>query len=323
MASTTRFVPDREAASRACSHDYDTSIGVLAAIVSLRLDQMLKKELPLVIAKTYFWSDSTSVLLSIYNSNKRFPVFVADRLAEIERNSDIESWRYVPSMLNPADEVTRCKQAKAFVESSMWLSGPEFLQQAEEEWPEQLKSLEQLPEEFPLFENGMQIVSNLVVQFAIEMSTDRLIEHFSSLHKLKKSVAWCLRLFEFLKRKQAGLQGKDLVKSSTSHITVAELKSVESQVAIYEQRRYLSNLILALKNGNRLSSKVCSRSIKKLNPFISHNVVRVGGRLGKASISADARHPIILPSNSHFSKLVIRWYHLLADPLHSIILSLH
>ena len=149
---------------------------LLTAIVSLRLDQMLKKELPLVIEKTYFWSDSTSVLLSIYNSNKRFPVFVANRLAEIERNSDIQSWRYVPSKLNPADEATRCKQAQAFVESSMWFSGPEFLQQAEEEWPEQLESLEQLPEEFPLFKKGMQIVSNLVVQSTIETPTDRLIE---------------------------------------------------------------------------------------------------------------------------------------------------
>ena len=285
---------------------------LLAAIVSLRLNQMLKRELPLVIAKTYFWSDSTSVLLSIYNSSKRFPVFVANRLAEIERNSDIQSWRYVPSKLNPADEATRCKQAQAFVESSMWLSGPEFLQHADDEWPEQLESLEQLPEEFPLFEKGMRIVSNLVVQPAMETPTDRLIEHFSSLHKLKKSVAWYLRLFEFLKRKRAGLHGKDLVKSATSHITVEELKSAELKVAIYEQRRCLSNLILALKNGNRLSSKVCSRSIRKLNPFISHNVVRVGGRLGKASISADARHPIILPSNSHFTKLVIRFYHLLA-----------
>ena len=45
----------------------------------------------------------------------------------------------------------------------MWLSGPEFLQQAEEEWPKQLESLEQFPEEFPLFEKGMQIVSILVV----------------------------------------------------------------------------------------------------------------------------------------------------------------
>ena len=231
------FVPNGEVASRACSMTTTPRLELQAAIVSLRLDQMLKKDLPLVIEKTYFWSDSTSALLSIYNSNKRFPVFVANRLAEIERNSDIQSWRYVPSKLNPAVEATRCKQAQAFVESSMWLSGPEFLLQAEEEWPEQLESLEQLPEEFPLFEKGMQIVSNLVVQSAIETPTDRLIEHFSSLHKLKKSVARYLQLFEFLKRKRVGLHGKDLVKSSTSHVTVAALKLAESQVAIYEQRQ--------------------------------------------------------------------------------------
>ena len=153
----------------------------------------------------------------------------------------------------------------------------------------------------------------MVVQSAIETPTDRLIEHFfPSLHKLKKSVAWYLRLFEFLKRKPAGLHGKDLVKSTTSHVTVEELKSAELKVAIYEQHRYLSNLILALKNGNRISSKVCSRYIRKLNPFISHNVLRVGGRLGKASISANTRHQIILPMNSHFTKLMHRWYYPLA-----------
>ena len=37
---------------------------LLAAIVSLRFDQMLKKELPLVLAKTYFWLDSTPCCLA-------------------------------------------------------------------------------------------------------------------------------------------------------------------------------------------------------------------------------------------------------------------
>ena len=66
--------------------------------------------------------------------------------------------------LNPADEATRCKQAQAFVESSMRLSGPQFLQQAKEEWPEQLESSKQLPEEFALFKKGMQLV-NIVTIF--------------------------------------------------------------------------------------------------------------------------------------------------------------
>ena len=117
----------------------------------------------------------------------------------------------------------------------------------------------------------MQLVSSLVVQSATETPTDRLIERLS-LHKLKKSVAWYLRLFEFLKRKRAGFRAKDLVKGASPDISVMELKSVELKVAIYEQRRYLSNLILALKNGNRLSCKVYSRFITKLNPFISYKL---------------------------------------------------
>ena len=114
-----------------------------------------------------------------------------------------------------------------FVESSMWLSGPEFLRQTKEEWPEELKSLEQLFKEFPLFETEMLLISSLVVQSAIETPTDRLVKHFLSLHKLKKSVARYLRLFKFLKRKQAGLHGKDMVNSATFHIAVKELKSEE------------------------------------------------------------------------------------------------
>ena len=98
------------------------------------------------------------------------------------------------------------------------------------------------------------------------------------------------RVFE---KKASTIAWKDLVENVTSHITVAELKSAELKVAIYEQRRYLSNLILALKNGNRLSSKVCSRSIRKLNPFISHNVVRVGEKLEKASIKGFVRLAIV------------------------------
>ena len=115
----------------------------------------------------------------------------------------------------------------------MWLSGPEFLRQVKEERSNQLKGLEQLPEEFPLFERGMKLISSLVVQSAIETPTDLLIEHFSSLHKLKKSVAYYLRLFEFLKRKRARLHGKDLVDGATFHITVKELKSAEFKEVVY------------------------------------------------------------------------------------------
>jgi len=56
-----------------------------------------------------------AVLKSIANPRKKFPVYVANRLAEIERSSKIENWQYVPTKLNPADEVSRGVKAKWFV----------------------------------------------------------------------------------------------------------------------------------------------------------------------------------------------------------------
>ena len=76
-----------------------------AAVAALGLDKAINKELQLPVSATYFWSGSSAVLLSIYNSKKRFPVFVANRLAEIERHSKPEEWRHVPSEFKPANEV--------------------------------------------------------------------------------------------------------------------------------------------------------------------------------------------------------------------------
>ena len=54
-----------------------------------------------------FWTDSTAVFQIIQNSTKRFPVFVANRLAIINEHTQATAWRYVPSKLNSADFATR------------------------------------------------------------------------------------------------------------------------------------------------------------------------------------------------------------------------
>ena len=92
---------------------------LLAAVTAVRLDRIVRRELPMLkLMKSYFWSDSTAVLHTIYNSKKRLPVFIANRLAEIERFSRIENLRYVPTRENPADEVSRGVPAEIFVKQS-------------------------------------------------------------------------------------------------------------------------------------------------------------------------------------------------------------
>jgi hypothetical protein len=54
-------------------------------------------------------------------------------------------------------------------------------------------------------------------------------------------------------------------------------------------------------------SKTCNRSsrLRKLDPVLDDGLLRVGGRLEKANIPYGVKHPVILPSESAISKLIL------------------
>ena len=50
-----------------------------------------------------FWTDSTIVLQYIFNQERRFHTFVANRVAEIQGKTEVEQWHHVPTKDNPAN----------------------------------------------------------------------------------------------------------------------------------------------------------------------------------------------------------------------------
>ena len=65
--------------------------------------------------------------------------------------------------------------------------------------------------------------------------------------------------------------------------------------------------IKAIKSGKSVER---NSHIQSLNPYLDENgVLRVGGRLSKANLSQDEKHPAIIPKHSHWAKLLIRHYH--------------
>ena len=50
--------------------------------------------------------------------------------------------------------------------------------------------------------------------------------------------------------------------------------------------------------------------LAKLKPFVSNGVLRVGGRLDRAHLHYDAKHPVILPGKHCITEMVILHYHL-------------
>jgi len=78
-----------------------------AATLAAKIDKLIRYEMEIRIDSSSFWTDSTIVLQYIYNNNKRFHTFVANRVAFIRDNSEPRQWKHIDSRLNPADDTSR------------------------------------------------------------------------------------------------------------------------------------------------------------------------------------------------------------------------
>ena len=110
-----------------------------AAVMSVRVSNMLRQELQYERVEEIFWTDSKVVLGYIKNDSKRFHVFVANHVQQIRDQTSPSQWRHVDTKCNPADDASRGITAKELVESSRWISGPEFLWMPEDQWPRPLE----------------------------------------------------------------------------------------------------------------------------------------------------------------------------------------
>ena len=108
-----------------------------AAVMAVRLKEQIVKEHELKIQSCNFWSDSTTVLQWIHSPQRKQLVFVANRVAEILDTTNVSQWDHVSGINNPADIGTRAINVDE-LKRSEWLTGPAWLKQRENEWPEQL-----------------------------------------------------------------------------------------------------------------------------------------------------------------------------------------
>ena len=275
-----------------------------AAALSVKFDDMLREELDMPVHESIFWTDSTTVIGYIKNTTSRFHTFVANRLAIIHDGSQPNQWRYIPTSLNPADSVTRGLTAKELCnEENQWLNGPQFLQKDENSWP----SLQYQPVDETLLETKKVRQTFLISTPNQDSGLDKVISYHSSWYKLKKSVAWIIRFYKSLKAKE------QVPKASLSP---SEIKSAETKIIKHVQRQNFGEAIESLEVPERIdvkprkSQRRIMGPIYKLNPVLDDNgMLRVGGRLTKAPIEFDAKHPLILPGHHHVTHLIIRECH--------------
>lgn len=76
--------------------------------------------------------------------------------------------------------------------------------------------------------------------------------------------------------------------------------------------RYIQSLLFRdeVERCKRDDELQCRSKLRHLKPFIDKDgILRVGGRISRAELPFEAKHPIILPKNNHLTKLLIEQAH--------------
>ena len=153
-----------------------------AAVIGLRLSMSIQSFLPFSVQNCFFWSDSSTALQWISSSDKRLPVFVANRVAEIIDCRNVEQWNFVPGQINLADIGTRGIKMSE-LENTYWLRCPSFLKLDESKWPEK-----------PQFVDSVSSSSVCSEKSLPKLVLGELFRKVSSFRKLKRIVAFVLKI---------------------------------------------------------------------------------------------------------------------------------
>ncbi|XP_033109616.1 uncharacterized protein LOC117110895 [Anneissia japonica] len=78
-----------------------------AAVVATRLYTSITKEMTVKLKKYIFLSDSIIALSWIRGQSRLYKPFVANRVSEIQGNTDPSDWKHIPGEFNIADKVSR------------------------------------------------------------------------------------------------------------------------------------------------------------------------------------------------------------------------
>ena len=282
---------------------------------------MIKQEVDMVVHSSTFWTDSTCVLRYIENKDKRFQIFVANRVSTILDHSTAAQWRYVESSLNLADEASRGMTVDEPLINECWKQGPPFLKKQEQFWPQRQENLSEISDNDPEVKKGVETFANKA-SIACDYIGNAM-EKISSRSRLK-IIAWILRYKNILQNRSQHSNTNKTIKlqfndSTITPLTISEVNETENEIMKYVQKQTFKDELVGLSgvckntqgtvNPNNLKKIKKNSSIYKLDPVLENGLLHVGRRLEHAPIENDAKHPIILPKRHNVTKLIIQYYH--------------
>ncbi|XP_063233612.1 uncharacterized protein LOC134537270 [Bacillus rossius redtenbacheri] len=238
----------------------------------------------------FAWTDSTVVLHWIRGSPHKWKTFVANRVGQIHDLVPAKHWNHVLSDSNPADCASRGLFPSEIADHSLWWTGPSWLYKPPEEWP-QLTGLMDSMDETVMEQRIFTLHS------VNPLADTTLLERFSSLSKVKRITAYCLRFVQRLRFKKlpprSPPDANELKDAMMVWVRLAQASAFASDIkALQANQPYRGPLF-------------------KLSPFLDPaGILRVGGRLELSDLAYNQRHPILLPKHHRLTDLVIDHLHI-------------
>lgn len=268
---------------------------LIGALLCARLVTFVLKSLQCGDNVSYTcWTDSTVSLAWIKGNPNKWKPFVSNRVSEIQTLTDPSHWYHCSGKDNPADLVTRGLLAENLIRSDLWLKGPAWLSD------EVLKQEGKLTKFVTVEESENLNPENPFVSLAsVTRKPESVleIEQWSNFTKVLRIVGWILRFINNASKTKENKKGD---------LDIIELNKSKLKLLTYVQNQVFFQEIKDLEKAGIVSK---GSPLAKLTPFIGKdNLLRVKGRLQFSDLSAEEKHPIILP-RTHLTQLLVTFQH--------------
>ena len=263
------------------------------ALIGTRLRVFITEAMRYRFKRVYHITDSEIVHAMIHKESYGFNTFVANRIGEIQNNTNSDEWFWTAGKLNIADKTTRGCKLDQLELNSEWQSGPEFLRKKDrKDWPvHQDVTTKELPERIKKIKSITCALTETKENDSLAKRID--ISRFSKLPLLLNTTARVGRIYKrFKKDNRTDLKMEE-------EITVTEKEEAERFWIIEAQRE--------------LHTDITNGKLKRFVPAIENGVITVGGRTSRwMQCIWNRQRFILLPANHPFSKLVAAEQHKLA-----------
>lgn len=280
---------------------------LLAAVMGSKLMKQIVEICGFDKAKQFMWSDSMVTLHWIRKSPLELKVYVSNRVKMIHEFTKNAQWAYIPTSENPADLVSRGMKADDLLASKLWKRGPSWLLESQAEWPK--PRLVITPEDKLAINRETKERQTMISSVMLTYVGENLCELWHKFDNWKKVVRITAYVFRFIEYARM----KDRTKWTRGEPEVQEIQKAVAFWINYGQMRAYKKEIELLKQGD--SEFFMKSKIANLNPRLdARNILRVNGRIDKALVEYNMRHPIIIPPKSRLSYLLVHQAH--KDTMH-------